>query len=195
MRNVHVHITEANISLYPGHSRGTGVTSGTPEHSEHSVGQSIATQQHEKTAQTAGYVNHQSVYFCSMKAFCVPTPHTCITVWWPFACSQFTSLNGSKFTHKVPPPTMGITVSGQTAAGQDPVCDTQALSQIPVLPDQIEPWLPRMQTIQLVSQNWGPRKARHNSQHKLPARTSGANFPTQTSGTNFPARTSGQVRL
>ena len=60
----------------PGHSRGTGVTSGTPEHS---VGQSSATQQHDKTTQTIGYVNQQSVY-CSMKAFCVPTPHTCITV-------------------------------------------------------------------------------------------------------------------
>ena len=62
---------DANISLFPGHprdtpgepspghSRGTGVTSGTPEHS---VGQSSATQQHDKTTQTTGYVNQQSVY-------------------------------------------------------------------------------------------------------------------------------------
>ena len=83
----------------PGHSRGTGVTSGTPEHS---VGQSSATQQHDKTTQTTGYVNQQSVY-CSMKAFCVPTPHTCIIPYCGPLCAQFVSLNGSKITHKVPP--------------------------------------------------------------------------------------------
>ena len=100
------------------------------------------------------------------------------------------------------PTTIGITGSRPTAAGQDPVYDTQALPQIPVIPDQIEPWLPRMQTIQLVSQ----RTARHNSQHEIPAQASGANFRYKLSAVisrhKLPAVTpqrklagSGQVRL